>query len=145
MLRPLAWRVDETRRFFQIAFIGAALPMLTACGLADSHASWPELLRVKGNERPPAEEVPDVKRLVRENLSSVFVPSSNPHAVQVSPPIHSARGLGWIACVRAELTNTLGKPIGTQTYQITIESGVIIDRRQIDNADGCVPASYEAF
>jgi hypothetical protein len=52
--------------------------MLAACGLADSHASWPEILRVKGSDTPPAEEMPDVKRLVRENLSSVFVPSSNP-------------------------------------------------------------------
>ena len=131
------------RRFFHSAIIGGMAAMLAACGLADSHASWPEILRVKGSDTPPAEEMPDVKRLVRENLSSVFVPSSNPRAVQVSPPLHNAGGLGWNACVRAELTNTLGKPIGTQTYQITIASGVIVDRRRAEGEDGCVSASYE--
>jgi hypothetical protein len=100
-------------------------------------------LRVKGGDPPPAEDMPDVKRLVRENLSSVFVPSSNPRSVEVSPPLHNARGLGWNACVRAELTNALGKPIGAETYQITIASGVIVDRRRAEGEDGCVSASYE--
>jgi hypothetical protein len=131
------------RRIFDIVFVGSVALMLAACGLADSHASWPEILRTKGAELLPPEEVPDVKRLVRENLNSVFVPSSNPRGVQVSPPIHNPRGLGWNACVRAALTNTLGKPMGVETYQITIASGVIVDRRQIEDEVGCAIESYE--
>jgi hypothetical protein len=131
------------RGVFNIVFIGGAALMLAACGLADSHASWPEILRTKGAEPLPPEEVPDVKRLVRENLNSVFVPSSNPRGVQVSPPIHNARGLGWNACVRAALTNTLGKPMGVETYQIIIASGVIVDRQRIEGEVGCALESYE--
>lgn len=131
------------RIFFHIAFIGGAALMLGACGLADSHASWPEILRAKGAAPPSPEETPDIKRLVRENLNSVFVPSSNPRAVQVSPPIHNPRGLGWDACVRAALTNALAKPIGVETYQITIASGVIVDRRRVEGEEGCAPESFE--
>jgi hypothetical protein len=131
------------RVFLHIALIGGAALMLGACGLADSHASWPEILRTKAAEPPPPEETPDVKRLVRENLNSVFVPSSNPRSVQVSPPIHNPRGLGWIACVRAAVTNTLAKPMGVETYQISISGGVIIDRRRVEGEEGCAEESYE--
>ena len=57
-------------------------------------------LRVKENGPPPPEPQPDVKQMVRENLDSVFVASSNPRAVQVSPPHPEiSAGQGWIACV----------------------------------------------
>jgi hypothetical protein len=131
------------RRIFDIVLVGSVALMLAACGLADSHASWPEILRTKGAEPLPPEETPDVKRLVRENLNSVFVPSSNPRGVQVSPPIYNPRGLGWNACVRAALTNTLGKPMGVETYQITISSGVIVDRQRSEGEAGCAIESYE--
>jgi hypothetical protein len=81
--------------------------------------------------------------MVRENLNSVFTSTSNPRAVQVSAPLHNPRGLDWDACVRAELTNAVGKPLGVETYRITINGGVIIDRRRIEADDTCKFESYE--
>jgi hypothetical protein len=60
----------------------------------------------------------------------------------VSPPHHEARGTGWTACVRAEVTSAVGKPIGTQTWRISISAGQIVDRRRVDTDDTCETESY---
>ena len=130
------------REFVHIAFVAGAALMLAGCGFADSHSSLPGFMRVE-ESAPPPESPPDVKQLVRENLSSVFVSASNPRAVRVSPPVHNLRGLGWNACVRAELTNAVGKPLGVETYRISIASGVIFDRRRVEADDNCASENYE--
>jgi hypothetical protein len=124
------------------ALMAGAL-VLTGCGLADSRSPVPEFMRTKASDPPRSEPPPDVRRLVREKLDSVFVSTSNPRQVRVSPPHHDLRGLGWTACVRAELTSAMGRPLGTQTYRVTISDGVIIDRRRIEAEDTCASESYE--
>ncbi|MGA9088261.1 MAG: hypothetical protein WB420_04070 [Bradyrhizobium sp.] len=126
-----------------IALMAGGALALAGCGLADSHSPVPEFMRAKAAEPPPPEPPPDVQQLVRERLDSVFVASSNPQQVRVSPPRHDLRGLGWTACVRAELTNTMGKPLGEETYRVTISSGVIIDRRRAEPEDTCATESYQ--
>ncbi len=121
---------------------GAAL-ILSGCGLADSHAVWPEVLKVKANEPAPLEAPPDVKRLVAGRLDSVFTAGSQPAHVRVSAPLHDPRGTGWTACVRAELTSVIGKPLGTQTYRIFINDGANFDRRHPEADDNCVTETYE--
>jgi hypothetical protein len=121
----------------------AGAVVLTGCGLADSRSPVPEFMRTKASDPPRSEPPPDVRRLVREKLDSVFVSTSNPRQVRVSPPHHDLRGLGWTACVRAELTSAMGRPLGTQTYRVTISDGVIIDRRRIEAEDTCASESYE--
>ncbi len=116
-------------------------PVLAGCGLADSHAAWPEFMRVKDNE-PAPEPPPDVKQLVRDHLDSVFLAASAPRDVTVSPVRRDLHGPGWTACVKAELTSATGKPLGVQTYRIIIENGVILDRQRIDADDNCVSESY---
>ena len=81
--------------------------------------------------------------MVRSHLDSVFVAASAPRDVRVSRPRHQIAALGWIACVTAELTSATGKPLGTQTYRITIEDGVILDRRHVEADDTCVSETYE--
>jgi hypothetical protein len=125
-----------------VLMAGGAL-MLAGCGIADSRSPVPEFMRAKASEPPPLESPPDVKQLVRERLDSVFVAQSNPQRVQVSPPRHELRGLGWTACVKAELTNAVGKPLGSETYRITISSGVIIDRQRAGAEDTCATESYQ--
>jgi hypothetical protein len=125
-----------------VLIAGGAL-MLGACGIADSRSPVPEFMRAKASEPPPLEEPPDVKQLVREKLDSVFVAQSNPQHVQVSPARHDLRGLGWTACVKAELTNAVGKPLGGVTYRITISSGVVIDRQRAEAEDTCATESYQ--
>ena len=121
---------------------GGAL-VLAGCGIADSRAPVPEFMRGKAIDPPPPEPPPDVRELVRKNLDSVFLAASNPREVQVSPPHHDVRGPGWTACVRAELTSAMGKPLGAETYRITISGGVIIDRRRTESDDTCTSESYE--
>ncbi len=118
---------------------GVALA-LAGCGFADSRSPVPEFMRNKAPEPPPLEAPPDVKRLVRENLNSMFTAASNPRGVRVSPPLREVKGTGWTACVRAELTSVMGKPLGTETYRVIISGGTITDRRRDDD---CASETYE--
>lgn len=120
---------------------GGALA-LAGCAIADSRAPVPEFMRIKATQ-PPPEAPPDARQLVREKLDSVFVAASSPHDVRVSTPRHELRGSGWTACVRAELTSATGKPLGVQTYLVTISGGTIIDRRRAEATDNCASESYE--
>ena len=63
--------------------------------------------------------------------------------MQVSTPRPDLRGPGWTACVKADLTSVTGKPLGTQTYRITITEGVVSDRRRAEPEDNCASESYE--
>jgi hypothetical protein len=118
---------------------------LAGCGFVDSRTPLPlpAFLRAREAEPPPLEAPPDVKRLVSEKLDSVFVSTSRPANVRVSQPLHDPRGLGWTACVRAELTSVMGQPLGTQTYRVFIDEGSIADRRRVDADDTCATETYE--
>jgi hypothetical protein len=100
-------------------------------------------MRAKAADPPPLEQVPDVRSMVREKLDQVFVAQSSPQNVQVSEPRHELRGLGWSACVKAELTSATGKPLGEETYRISINGGVIVDRRRALPEDNCATESYQ--
>jgi hypothetical protein len=130
------WRV-----LVQVALIGGGALALAGCGLADSRSPVPEFMRAKASDPPPPEPPPDVRQLVRKNLDAVFVAASNPRQVRVSPP--HREGQGWTACVRAELTSVMGKPLGDETYRVTISSGMIVDRRRAEAGDNCASESFE--
>ncbi|MBV9566392.1 MAG: hypothetical protein JOY90_39005 [Bradyrhizobium sp.] len=128
-----------TVHIFMSAVSGVLL--LAACA-ADSHAPLPAFMRAQASD-PPPELPPDVKQLVHDRLDGVFVNTSYPRNVQVSPPHHEVRGTGWTACVRAELTSATGKPLGVQTYRISINDGQIMDRQRADAGDNCDSERYE--
>lgn len=118
--------------------------LLGGCGFADSRSPVPEFMRAKASEPPPPEPPPDVKQLVRKNLDSVFVAASSPHDVRVSAPRRELQGSGWTACVKVELTSAMGKPLGTQTYRVTISTGIIVDRRRLEaDDDNCASEDFE--
>ena len=123
--------------------MAGGLLLLAGCGIADSHSPVPEFMRVKVSEPPPPEPPPDVRQLVHERLDSLFVSTSNPRQVRISSPRREIHGSGWTACVKAELTSAMGKPLGAQTYRITISGGVIIDRRRVEADDNCASETYE--
>jgi hypothetical protein len=127
-----------------IALTGCAL-VLAACGLADSRSPLPlpDFMRAKPADPPPLEAAPDVRKMVREKLDSVFIAQSNPQQVQVSEARHELRGRGWTACVKAELTSATGKSLGEETYVISINSGVIVDRRRALPEDGCETQAFQ--
>ena len=109
-------------RIVHAALMAGAVLTQASCGIADSRSPVPEFMRARATEPMPPEPPPDVSRLVREQLDSVFIAASYPRQVQVSPPLHEPQGSGWAACVRAELTSATGQPLGAQTYRITILS-----------------------
>ena len=131
------------RGIIDTALMAGAALALAACGIADSRSPVPEFMRREATQPPPPEPPPDVKRLVGEKLNSVFTASSYPRHVRVSQPLRDGNGLGWSACVRAEMTSVTGKPLGTQTYRISIGGGVILDRRHVEADDPCASESYE--
>lgn len=131
------------RDWIVVALALTAALALSGCGFADSHAPLPGFMRGKEAERSPVETPPDVRRLVSGKLDAVFTAGSNPTRVQVSQPLHDPRGLGWTACVRAEVTSVTGTPLGSQTYRISIDDNLILDRRRIDADDTCVTEKYE--
>jgi hypothetical protein len=128
---------------FHITLMVAVALALAGCGMADSHSSMPEFLRVKEGAPPPLEPPPDVKQLVRDHLDSVFTVASAPHDVQVSPARHDLRGPGWIACVKADVNSATGKPLGMRTYRINIEEGAIFDRQLVEDSDSCASERFE--
>jgi hypothetical protein len=131
------------RLIIHTALMAAVALALAGCGIADSRSPVPEFMRAKAGDPPPAEPPPDVKALIRKNLDAVFVATSYPKDVQVSPARHDLRGLGWTTCVRAQLTSANGKPLGAQTYRVTVSEGVILDRRRVEEEDTCDTESYE--
>jgi len=130
-------RVDRR----MILVVGVALA-LAGCGIADSRSPVPEFMRAKEAEAPPPEGPPDVGALVGKDLDLIFLPSSYPHDVRVSPPHHDLRSNAWIACVRAELTSATGTPLGSQIYRVTIANGEIVDRRRVEHEDNCASEHY---
>jgi hypothetical protein len=126
-----------------IALIAGGALLLAGCGFTDSRSPVPEFMRAKAPDPPPLEAPPDVKRLLTQKMDAVFTAASHPTGVRVSTPRHDLRGPGWTACVQAELTSVMGKPLGTQTYHITITEGVIADRRRVEGEDTCALETYE--
>ena len=126
-----------------IALVAGAALALAGCGFADIRAPVPEFMRAKAPESAPLEPPPNVKRMLKEKLDSVFTAASQPSNVRVSEPRPNLRGPGWTACVKAEVVSVTGKPVGTQTYRIEISDGVIADRRQIEPEDTCISENYE--
>jgi hypothetical protein len=131
------------RVIVHMALIAGGAVLLAGCGFADVRSPVPEFMRAKAPEPPPLEPPPDVKRLLSEKLESVFVATSHPTGVQVSAPRPELRGAGWTACVRADVVSVTGKPLGTQTYRISIANGAIYDRQRVEGDDTCTSESYE--
>ena len=128
--------------FYIALMVGAALT-LGGCGFGDVRSPLPEFMRAKAPEPPAPEPVPDIKRMLKEKIDSVFTAASQPTQVRVSEPRPNLRGPGWTACVKAEVVSVTGKPLGTQTYRIEIAGGVIADRRPIEPEDTCTTETYE--
>jgi hypothetical protein len=124
-----------------VLLVGVALA-LSACGLGDVRAPLPEFMRAKAPDPAPPEPPPDLKRLMRENMEVVFTSASKPARVRV-PPRAANRQADWTACVRADLNSVIGKPLGTQTYRLTISTNKIIDCRRVEDDDNCASETYE--
>jgi hypothetical protein len=124
------------------ALAGGAVLLLAACAV-DRHAALPEFMKAQASMARPPEPAPDVKQMVHDKLDAVFVATSLPRDVRVSPPHRDPRGGAWTACVKAQLTSATGSALGIQTYRVTIEEGTIVDRRRVGAEDNCASERYE--
>jgi hypothetical protein len=95
---------------------------------------------------PPAgpEQEPDHRRLIAENVTSLFSPDAKVQNVAVSElrRVLSPAGLVWGACVRVDATGVSGKPTATRTFIITFRNNVIAERRPASGTD-CADARFE--
>ena len=98
------------------ALVAGAALTLAACGFADMRSPLPEVFRAKAPDPAPPEPVPDLKRLMRENLESIFTAASHPVRVRVSTPRREPAGSGWTACVRADVSSVTGKPLRLRAW-----------------------------
>jgi hypothetical protein len=131
------------RPFVHITLLAGGALALAGCGLSDVRSPVPEFMRAKAADPAPPEPPPDIKRMLRDNVESVFTAASRPSHVRVSTPRHEPVGTAWTACVKAELSSVIGKPLGTQTYRVTIAGDGIIDRRRAEEEDSCATETYE--
>jgi hypothetical protein len=116
---------------------------LYGCGAVDSRLTYlPEMVRQPASKAAEIEQPPDVSLIVRNNVSAVFTTGSAPRNVKVSFPIPAKYG-GWEACVQASVRNVTGRSIGTQTYLVNIENGLIGRRERVDEAHWCAKETYQ--
>ncbi|MGJ5181394.1 hypothetical protein ACQR16_33025 [Bradyrhizobium oligotrophicum] len=125
--------------------VGLLAALLLAGCAADSQSRLPAFMRVREPEPPPPEAPPDVARLVRKNLDTLFVATSLPRDLETTSAKRTDRGDAWTACVRAQLISVTGAPLRRQTYRLTIRQDEIIDRRRAAPGDDCMSATYTAI
>ena len=131
------------RVFVHSVLLAAGALALTGCGFADVRSPVPAFMRAKAPDPAAPEPPPDVRRLLRDKLETVFTAASQPNHVRVSAPRHEPVGTAWTACVKADLTSVTGKPLGTQTYRLTIAEDAIVERRRVEEDDTCATEAYE--
>jgi len=144
MMLPRGDEAGGMRRILvQVVWLTGMALALSACGFADMRAPLPEFMRAKTPDPAPPEPPPDLKRLMHENMEAVFTAASQPSRVRVSTPRREPTGMNWTACVRADLNSVMGKPLGTQTYRLSISGNTIVDRRRIEDDDNCSSETFE--
>src|SRR5262245_18067819 len=124
------------RRSITIALSFMTLPLvalaLSDCGLADMPSAFvPQAFRQP--EPPPLQaEVPDVRALVQDDPTGLFLQSANPTNNRISQAQQAIPGGSWTACVKANVRGMSGNAINDQVLQIEIIGGKIRDRRRAD-------------
>lgn len=127
-----------------LLLLGLVAVSAGGCGYSDANATFvPDFLRYKAPEAK-AEIIPDMKAIMRERGGEVFSSRTPPRNIRVSVPRRNPAGPGWTSCVRADVAGVTGKPIGTQTYLMTIDANNKIgDRRLVDGSSPCATEAYE--
>ena len=93
--------------------------------------------------RPGPDPEPDHRKLIAENLKTLFSAEAHVRNVVVSElrQMPSAAGLVPSACVRVSAVNMNQQRIAPRTYVVTFSRGVIAERRPATGKE-CADASY---
>jgi hypothetical protein len=120
------------------------LTTLAGCGSVDSGATYfPEVMRVKAPPPAAPDPAPDVRALLQNNLSAVFLPQAAPTNISFSRPKPSFAE--WTTCVKASVNGATGRPIGSQTYLVNIDHGQVSRRERVDQGHWCATEHYDPF
>lgn len=84
---------------------------------------------------------PDVRTILKTNLSSVFLPSASPTNVSFSTP--KPFGQDWTTCIRATVNGATGGSIGMQTYLLNISRGAVSRQQNVGASHWCSSESFE--
>ena len=84
---------------------------------------------------------PDYRRIVAENIGTIFPQTAALGALAISPvrPVDHLKGPAWLTCLRIYADST------PQEYALFIQGGSIIDQRTGVVMDGCKKQTYEPF
>ena len=84
---------------------------------------------------------PDYRRIVAENIGTIFPQTAALGALAISPvrPVDHLKGPAWLTCLRIYADST------PQEYALFIQGGNIIDQRTGVAMDGCKKQTYEPF
>jgi hypothetical protein len=90
-----------------------------------------------------ADAAPDHRRLIAENLKTLFNPDAQVRNVVVSElrQVPSPTGLTWAACVRVTAIGQGGRPTAPLTYVVTFSRNAIAERRPAGGQD-CAGAAF---
>lgn len=107
--------------------------ILAGCGRVDSNVTFvPEKYRQPASSGPMVDPEPDVRKLVADNLPSVFVG----HASNVRVGAPHREGMHWQACVSATVAGVTGVAIPTNLL-LSIDGGKIGDRTRLPAGHWC--------
>ena len=84
---------------------------------------------------------PDYRRIVAENIGTIFPQTATLGALAISPvrPVDHLKGPAWLTCLRILSDST------PQEYALFIQGSSIIDQRAGVVMDGCKKQVYEPF
>ena len=84
---------------------------------------------------------PDYRRIVAENIGTIFPQTATLGALAISPvrPVDHLKGPAWLTCLRILADST------PQEYALFIQGSSIIDQRAGVVMDGCKKQAYEPF
>ena len=84
---------------------------------------------------------PDYRRIVAENIGTIFPQPAALGALEISPlrPADHLKGPAWLTCLRIHADGT------PQEYALFIQGASIIDQRAGVIMDGCKKQAYEPF
>jgi hypothetical protein len=115
---------------------------LAGCGTVDAGATFfPQSMRAKAPTPPASDPPPDVRAVLKAQLSAVFLAAATPTNISFSPPKPSFAE--WTTCVKASVNGATGRAIGMQTYLVNIDHDQVSRRERVDDHHWCATEPYE--
>ena len=119
------------------------------CGLLGCAALLAGCSSIMGPSEPPPpppapEPPPDIRQLLKSESSVLFDPTTQARNIVIGEPrrFDTVAGPQDGVCLRAQVMNRQGKPLGTVVYVVIVARGRIVDRRRALPADHCERDQY---